>query len=123
MFEDINNDLHHTVDQIKRFEKGLNKVSPFSLDLENQTAKFLGSNENTYNTTLSNCTCMDYNVRLLPCKHMYRLAVECGIINPNESPWNEYKNYSKIYSKVKKKIDTLNVAELKNLDKYLDEIL
>lgn len=29
-------------------------------------------------TTLKDCTCSDYRNRLLPCKHMYRLAMFIG---------------------------------------------
>lgn len=33
---------------------------------------------NTFHTTLKNCDCEDYKRRHLPCKHMYRLAMEIG---------------------------------------------
>ena len=41
-------------------------------------AIFLG-NYGKYNTTLLKCDCEDYKRRLLPCKHMYRLAYELDV--------------------------------------------
>jgi transcriptional antiterminator Rof (Rho-off) len=53
-------------------------MTPVSVDKENQTGVFQGSGKAPYETTLNGCTCRDYFVRHLPCKHMYRLAFECG---------------------------------------------
>lgn len=33
---------------------------------------------NIYHATLKNCDCEDFKSRHLPCKHMYRLAMEMG---------------------------------------------
>lgn len=52
------------------------KLKPVSIDYENQTAVFKGSSETPYITTLDSCTCVDFNVRKLPCKHIYRLRYE-----------------------------------------------
>ena len=38
------------------------------------SAFILGSGENVYKTSFSSCTCMDFQKRKLPCKHMYKLA-------------------------------------------------
>ena len=116
---DLNENMHNTTDQIKRFEKS-SSIVPVSIDKDKGTAEFLGSDGNIYNTTLESCDCMDFNMRQMPCKHMYRLAVECGIINTNEYPWDEYKTYSKTYSRIKKKIDKLNISELLALEYHID---
>lgn len=34
-----------------------------------------------YRVTLDSCTCPDFTFRRKPCKHMYRLAIECGLLN------------------------------------------
>lgn len=38
--------------------------------------------ERTYNVRLDRCDCMDFKERHLPCKHIYRLALELGIVTP-----------------------------------------
>jgi len=38
------------------------------------SAFILGSGENVYKTSFNSCTCMDFQKRKLPCKHMYKLA-------------------------------------------------
>lgn len=40
---------------------------------------FVGSSGN-YNTTLLSCECVDFARRKRPCKHIFRLAIELGII-------------------------------------------
>lgn len=70
-------DIDSHPDQIKRMEKAKEaKMAPLSIDRENQTALFAGSGKKPYETTLNSCTCRDYFVRRLPCKHIYRLRME-----------------------------------------------
>ena len=57
------------------------------IDKENRFGIFVG--ERTYRTTLESCTCPDFKERKLPCKHMYRLASELGLI---ELPDPDFKN-------------------------------
>lgn len=64
-------------DQRKRMEKAMEaKCSPISIDYNSQTALFSGSGKKPYKTTPTTCTCRDYFVRRLPCKHIYRLRME-----------------------------------------------
>ena len=44
-------------------------------------AWFVGSNGVKYTTSLIGCTCPDFKERSVPCKHMYKLAIECEITN------------------------------------------
>ncbi len=70
-------DIDSHPDQIKRIEKAKGaKMAPLSIDREKQTALFSGSGKKPYETTLDSCTCRDYFVRRLPCKHIYRLRME-----------------------------------------------
>lgn len=39
-------------------------------------------NRSLYNVTLNNCTCTDYKIHKRPCKHMYRLAMAIGLMDP-----------------------------------------
>lgn len=52
------------------------KLKPVSIDYENQAAMFKGSSKTPYTTTWNSCTCADFNIRKLPCKHIYRLRYE-----------------------------------------------
>ena len=68
---------HHTSEQTKRIVAALdNEVSltPF----KELSFTVIGSNGNTYITTLNSCTCPDFVHRRIPCKHMYRVAIELG---------------------------------------------
>lgn len=51
------------------------KLTPVSVDRENQTAVFQGSS-GRYVTSLSSCPCGNFMHTRKPCKHMYRLAYE-----------------------------------------------
>lgn len=53
-----------------------NDTTPFSVDTEHGTAHFVGKHGN-YFTTLQGCPCGSFPK---PCKHMYRLALELGIM-------------------------------------------
>lgn len=43
-------------------------------------ADIQGKSGNTYHVTLNSCTCPDYTSRHIPCKHMYRLALQVGLL-------------------------------------------
>lgn len=58
--------------------------TPFSVDEENQTARFPKDQEKFYDTSLTECSCRDFSIPKLdtvPCKHMYRLAMELHKLN------------------------------------------
>lgn len=59
----------------------LSETTPLSVDHTAQTAVFYGSGKDPYQTSLSTCTCNDFSRRGLPCKHIYRLAMELGIVD------------------------------------------
>lgn len=77
--EEIKNsdDVDSMPEQIKRIEKAKEaKCAPQSIDYENGTGVFKGSGKKPYEVTEKTCTCRDYFVRKLPCKHIYRLRME-----------------------------------------------
>lgn len=77
-FELLPPETHEDQEQVKRQKSALDKkLTPISIDKENLSAVFRGSSED-YITTLSSCQCVDFRRRELPCKHMYRLAMELG---------------------------------------------
>lgn len=74
--------IHDTADQKKRLESAKSsKAIPDSIDKEHQSGVFAGSGAVPYVTTLDSCTCGDFFRRQLPCKHMYRLAIELGLLD------------------------------------------
>lgn len=79
LFENWDDDIHLQPDQIKRAASAKKKdTTPASVDTETRSAVFPGSGKNPYVTTMHDCTCGDFFRRHLPCKHMYRLAMELG---------------------------------------------
>jgi len=57
------------------------KCTPWKLDKAQQSAEFQDPGYPVYKTTLDVCTCKDFVLRRLPCKHMYRLAYELGLFS------------------------------------------
>ena len=70
-------DVDAQPEQIKRIE-GAKKIKPDKIELhvDTQSAIFSGSGKVPYITSLDACTCRDYALRKLPCKHIYRLRME-----------------------------------------------
>lgn len=72
-------DLHNEPDQKKRQKSALGKdLTPLKIHHDVQGGIFKGKDEVYYCTNLEACECMDFARRGLPCKHMYRLAMELG---------------------------------------------
>lgn len=59
----------------------LAETTPVSIDPASQSGVFYGSGAVPYHTSLSYCTCSGFARTKLPCKHVYRLAMELGIID------------------------------------------
>lgn len=74
--------IHSDFEQVKRIEAGKKlKKSIISLDKEKQEVVIQGSASIPYETTLDECTCADFSIRQAPCKHMYCLAFELGLMD------------------------------------------
>lgn len=74
-------DVNDSPDQIKRLTSAKKSAcTPLSVSREDGTGIFSGSH-GTYTTTLESCTCVDFARRKLPCKHMFRLAIELGFVD------------------------------------------
>jgi transcriptional antiterminator Rof (Rho-off) len=73
----ISDDVDNHPEQIKRKKSAMDKkCTPSEINFENRTAVFAGSGKKPYDTTIESCTCRDYFIRKLPCKHIYRLRHE-----------------------------------------------
>ena len=71
---------HGTPAQIERLRRAAD-VKIASYDKESGIATVKGSTEEPYSVTLVSCTCGDYTRRGLPCKHIYRVAINHGDID------------------------------------------
>lgn len=108
---------HKDSEQKKRLSSAiLAENTPLSVDTIKKEGVFVGSH-GKYETTLKHCTCVDFNRRKLPCKHMYRLAMELGIIK--EKSYSDYDgrvkfldSYEKNEQKKKKSISFENSIEI-----------
>lgn len=82
-------DCHQLPDQQKRLATARTAAcTPVSVDQAATSAIFQGK-KGRYVSTLSHCDCEDFRRRSLPCKHIYRLALELGVI---PGPFSSYRN-------------------------------
>lgn len=120
--------VHNSPAAYKSFEKAVKMDTDniLRIDFENLSgAFFAGVGTDDYNTTLSHCDCQDFKYNKkgqAPCKHIYRLAIELGLIDPTTEPWVTYLGYSKLYNTVMRDVKKLNIYDLQKLDNQLDEI-
>lgn len=47
--------------------------------------RLITSSGNEYRVSLASCSCPDHQYRKIPCKHMYRLAIDCALALPAPS--------------------------------------
>ena len=72
-----NKDIDNHFEQLKRQKDALDdKYIPIEINYDTKKAIFKGSDQKPYETTIDTCTCRDYFIRRLPCKHIYRLRNE-----------------------------------------------
>ena len=75
-------EIHISEDQLSRIKSATSaKTTPMSIDKDSMTGIFAGSGKEPYQVNLDSCTCGDFHRRKLPCKHIYRLAIELGVLN------------------------------------------
>jgi len=74
-------DFHNSYQQVaKRIRASEIKKRNVKINRPAQTASIQGSSFEPYQVTLSSCTCADFGYMQQPCKHMYRLAVDLGLL-------------------------------------------
>lgn len=73
-------DCHSTTDQVRRIQRACEESYNIkSEDTAFGTALFIGGS-GKYRTSLVECSCPDFKKRKLPCKHMYKLAIDMNLI-------------------------------------------
>ena len=82
-------------------------------------ASIRGSSGNVYRTTLSDCTCPDFQFRHTPCKHMYYLACDMGLLSTME--YTEAKKTLSEMSKMRAANDSLTEINA-TLKKRIEEL-
>lgn len=76
--------IHLDVKQLDRIKRAkLSATTPSQISIKDRNGIFKGSGKSDYVTTLVSCSCMDFITRRLPCKHIYRLALELNFIEGN----------------------------------------
>lgn len=119
------NNIHELPEQKKRFKSSLtSKLIPISVDKYAQTGQFNGSGKEPYNTTLKNCDCFDFKRRKMPCKHIYRLAIELGLIDTShlDVEKGDYGTDDRtLKDRIKQYIDTLDKDSAHILARYFYE--
>lgn len=76
----------------KRLERA-QAISPeavLSFDVSARSMVIQGSDGCPYHVRLDGCECVDYERRQLPCKHIYRLALDLGCEFPEAPSFDPY---------------------------------
>ncbi len=74
-------EIHTTDYALKRIKSAQSaKLTPIRIDTTDFYGHFQGSH-GRYETFLDYCPCGDFHRSNLPCKHIYRLAIELGLMN------------------------------------------
>lgn len=106
-FGDWPETIHSDFEQVKRIEAGLKlKKDVVLFDASEQKMSISGSATEPYECTLHECNCTDFAFRQAPCKHMYCLADELGLLgdrpkykkgNGSFDPAAEIERYRSLY--------------------------
>lgn len=100
----------HTTEYAKKRIKSAQsaKLTPIKIDTEDLYGYFQGSS-GRYETFLDYCPCGDFHRSKLPCKHIYRLAIELGLMDISVS-----NNPNSILTPIHERIrlsDTIDIVE------------
>ena len=79
VWDEWDESVHHKKGQYTRFHKAL--CDEITIVNRRYPATVQGSTGALYCTSLSTCSCPDFEKRGLPCKHIYGLALDRGIIS------------------------------------------
>lgn len=107
---------HDSDDQKKRISKAYAADNtPLSIDRNTMIGRFQGSS-GRYETSIEKCTCIDFVRRKLPCKHMYRLAIELELFGEKRNA--KADQYARKVPKSER--NNLVIKIVGTLENYLD---
>ena len=74
--------IHGNLEQLKRIQSGV-KLKKKIIELDPMKGRIViqGSAADPYVATLDRCSCADFAIRNLPCKHIYCLADQLGLLD------------------------------------------
>ncbi|MDD3394886.1 MAG: restriction endonuclease [Anaerotignum sp.] len=75
------------------------------------SANISSDSGNTYSTSLSSCSCKDFQIRKQPCKHMYRLGLELGLLASTQM--KEYFELLKLIQDEKNNLEKIILSQKK----------
>lgn len=109
-FNSFDASFHNEPEQLKRRIRAKN-IKATTITDNGDHYVVIGSKGDIYNTNLSICNCLDFKKNHLPCKHMYKFALDHGLIDdlPKINP-----KKSKLFAE---KID----SELERFRSYYDQ--
>lgn len=104
----------HTTEYAKKRIKSAQsaKLTPIRIDTEDLYGYFQGSS-GRYETFLDYCPCGDFHRSKLPCKHIYRLAIELGLMNISAD--------NNINSVLTPKVERINLSDTIDIVETLSE--
>lgn len=109
--------FHCSNKQYDRFQRALSPDSIgriVSVDRKKLSMRICSSrnSDNIYNVTLTHCDCEDFKKRNSPCKHMYKFALQLGIID-------EHWDLSGLSPALKEELDSLPQTALRTLTRLM----
>ena len=109
--------IHADNAQIERQGRAMTYHFTFDVNGLTETGRFSSTSDLPYyDTSLSQCTCHDFQDRRLPCKHIYRLAVELGVIEIIRRPAGGYSKELLSGIKSMEDVDT-HPEQIKRMEK------
>lgn len=110
--------FHCSNEQYARFQRSLSSESigkVLSVNRKKMKMRIYSSRDTKqlYTTSFSSCECKDFQKRNLPCKHMYKLALELGVIN-------EEWDLSGLSPDLKELLDSLTPTAIRTLIRLMD---
>lgn len=128
-FGNWNETIHDDLEQKKRFARAIygndgkkEKIPALiSINSGNQTAVYADEKNpsNSFDTSLFDCSCTDYIMRGLPCKHIYALAAKLGLISPSDAEKRlAYKNETEFLKGEAK--EYLNSIDEQQAEKFIE---
>lgn len=85
-------DLDQVSPEVKQRISRAQSVKVDSINIEEKSGVI-----NNHEVSLEKCTCRDYSIQRSPCKHMYRLAHELGLITLSITSPNLERNDAKLF--------------------------